>query len=486
LLIVPKCRHTLRRPIAPLVAALLACVSCAAIVAPDASARSTACSPTLEPQGKLVAGESLEIAGTACAPTGILLKRNNDWRLLARTRPDSSGHFSTKVKVRVHKGVKVIELKAVSSNNKISRRVRVVVSASGHGGSEVRPSIGSPGSGSSGSGSPGGRGDSSDFSAIADGTAAGRGNGNGVGKSEPKPKPTPTPEPTPTPSPEPTPTPETSGCPLAATSTQGAVPMTLPGCRLVSSDVSAESNPIPFWSEIACANSSRYSWGTSGGDPQPTATGAPQGNEDYRRTTLFDGDEVFGARCELGRNDSRYGHTTFYHQGEHLVTYFSERLPSNFPLSTNKWQTVMQMKQAQPSDGGGGAPILEMEARGNRWAVVDNWQELWSFPAQIGMWTRFAWDVYYSNNPTEGWLQVSVDLNGDGDFEDPGERSPVFHVATLKTEIEGPNGASDGLLAGQPIPSHLRMGIYHDPSISCPPPNGCSVEMDNVQVVAPE
>jgi hypothetical protein len=274
-------------------------------------------------------------------------------------------------------------------------------------------------------------------------------------------------------------------CPLTPTETIGALPMQIPACLLVASDTSAEADEEPFWGELACANSSRYEHITNGGDPRETAAAKPQDNTAFRQLTVLDGDEVYGERCELGENNNDGGPTVFYHGGEHLVTYFSERLPANFPLDTEAWQTVMQMKQAQPADNGGGAPILEMEARDGRWIVDADWHELWSAPARKETWTRFAWDVYYSKTRGQGWLQVSIDLNGDGDFEDPGERSPVFHVATLKTEIEGPNGASDGLVAGQPIPSHLRMGIYHDPVISCPAPKGCSVDVDNVQVFAP-
>jgi hypothetical protein len=29
------------------------------------------------------------------------------------------------------------------------------------------------------------------------------------------------------------------------------------------------------------------------------------------------------------------------------------------------------------------------------------------------------------------------------------------------------------------------MGIYHNPAIACPPPGGCSVNIDNVEVVGP-
>jgi hypothetical protein len=260
--------------------------------------------------------------------------------------------------------------------------------------------------------------------------------------------------------------------------------MSLLGCHLVASDTSADPDPLPFWGSIQCADDSRYSYVESGGDPHQSANGEPS-NGAYRRLTVDDGDDFYGERCELGLNDHNVGPTTFYHEGQHRVTYFSERLPANFPLGTNTWQTVMQMKQAQPSDDDGSGPQLEMQAMQNHWVVVDSWNTLWTFPAQTNKWTRFAWDVYYSQDPSKGWLQVSADLNGDGDFNDKGERSPLLHAATLRTEPEGPNGTSDGLAPGDPIPSHLRVGIYHDPEISCAPPVECSVEVDNVQVMEP-
>ncbi len=256
------------------------------------------------------------------------------------------------------------------------------------------------------------------------------------------------------------------------------------GCRLVASDTASESNPLSFWGSIQCASASRYAYEESGGDAHLTATGEEQENDAYRQLTLEDGDNFFGARCELGEN-SQTGPTAFYHEGQHRLTFFSERLPSNFPLSANSWQTVMQMKQAQPSHDDGSGPALEMEARDNRWVIVNEWHTIWEFPARRNQWTRFAFDVYYSNNPEKGWIQVSADLNGDGDFNDPGERSPRIHAATLQTEVAGPFNAADGLAAGEAIPSHLRMGIYHDPAISCAAPVECSIGIDNVQVLQP-
>jgi hypothetical protein len=283
---------------------------------------------------------------------------------------------------------------------------------------------------------------------------------------------------------EPSEPPTDPGCPLTATQSLAPIAMSLPGCQLVATDPSAAADPLPFWGSIECAEDSRYSYLESGGDPHATANGA-SGDSGYRRLAVRDGDDFYGERCELGLNDHESGPTTFYHEGQHRVTYYSERLPTNFPLSTSNWQTVMQMKQTQPSDDNCCGPQLEMEARQDHWIVVESWNSLWEFPARRNTWTRFAWDVYYSQDADKGWLQVSADLNGDGDFNDANERSPVLHAATLRTEPEGSNGTSDGLAPGDPIPSHLRVGIYHDPEISCAAPVECAVEVDNVQVMQP-
>jgi hypothetical protein len=84
-----------------------------------------------------------------------------------------------------------------------------------------------------------------------------------------------------------------------------------------------------------------------------------------------------------------------------------------------------------------------------------------------------------------GSVKVYTDLNGDGEFWDQGEESRRFELATQVAETAGPNGDTDGLIAGDAIPSHLRLGIYHASSISCPAPTGCAMEIDNVEVVGP-
>ena len=86
-----------------------------------------------------------------------------------------------------------------------------------------------------------------------------------------------------------------------------------------------------------------------------------------------------------------------------------------------------------------------------------------------------------TRDDTHGVRQIAVGTGGGEtlyDFNDANEQSPVIHTATLRAEVAG--GPSK-YAPGQSIPDHLRAGIYQDPSYNCP--GGCSVGVDNVQVV---
>jgi Polysaccharide lyase len=194
---------------------------------------------------------------------------------------------------------------------------------------------------------------------------------------------------------------------------------------------------------------------------------------------VVDGDDYYGERCELGNND-KDAPNTLYREGQRRVTFASIRLPFGTDPNSDLWRTVLQMKQTEPYHNPQAAPMFELEVRSGQWAVENNWTDLWHAPAQQNVWTRWAFDVTYSSNASTGSVKAYVDLNNDGDFADPGEQSPIFHAATLLAET---SGGSSPYAPGQSIPSHLRAGIYQDPAYSCP--SGCSVDIDNVQVLAP-
>jgi hypothetical protein len=264
------------------------------------------------------------------------------------------------------------------------------------------------------------------------------------------------------------PAPGTTGCDVT-----GLASLSLAGCASAFADSGDSPDPAAIWGKLDCATAGRH-----------RALGG------HRELTVIDGDDVWGERCELGRNDHRTGPTALFREGDRAVTFASFRLPASYPLEDGRWQVVMQMKQTQPSANGGGTPVISLEAKAGRWRLLQSTssgpsgdtRELWTAPAQRGTWTRFAFDVSYSQDPARGAIRAFADLNGDGDAADTAERSPEIRTYTLKRETEG-GSATDGIAPGESIPSHLRMGIYHHPDIPCPPPTGCAVELNDVQVL---
>jgi hypothetical protein len=127
------------------------------------------------------------------------------------------------------------------------------------------------------------------------------------------------------------------------------------GCSLLRSDTAKVVDPEPGrWGNIECADNSRQLRLAKGGDTQRRADGKKQGDSAYRRLTVIDGDDFYGERCELGRNERRYGVNrgsqtsgTFalYGEGEHMITFFSQRYPVTFPSDAPAWQVILQMKQ---------------------------------------------------------------------------------------------------------------------------------------------
>ena len=255
-------------------------------------------------------------------------------------------------------------------------------------------------------------------------------------------------------------------------------------------DTASEPDAAAIWGSIDCERSTRHRLLTTGGDAHLRGDREAQGNDAYRRLRLREGDDFHGERCELGRNDHRDSPVAVYREGDRLITYLSLRLPPGFQVDSRAWQVVMQMKQTQPAAAGGGPPRLALEVSDGMWRLTHHGPTatplqdgtVWSAPADVNVWTRFALEVVYSADPELGSVRLSADLNGDGDARDPGERSDLAKLQTLRRERAG--GAEDGIPPGAAIPSHLRVGLYQRPSITCPR-EGCFIDVDNVGIHEP-
>jgi hypothetical protein len=276
-----------------------------------------------------------------------------------------------------------------------------------------------------------------------------------------------------------------------------------PNCRLLRNDTSSDPQTKNLWGLPEACMPGQIGNPQSGGDPSTMATGDPQGNASYRTLTVFDGDNISGERCELSYNTwhqplaspSNWNGTFYdYTEGMRRATYLSYRFPENFQFNTNTWQNIFQMKQAGPADAGTNTPVIHFYAGtyGSSLTLAMTPQggsdtNIWSSaPLHHNIWTRIAVDAFYSQNPSLGWIKVYVDANGDGDFADSGEQSPVVHGQTLLRQLTSGCSSSPCLNVGDSIPDHLRAGIYHDSAISCPNPSpGCSDQIDNVQVLGP-
>jgi hypothetical protein len=251
-----------------------------------------------------------------------------------------------------------------------------------------------------------------------------------------------------------------------------SMPAQLPvALSTLRADPAENPNPLGLWNEVAAQNDSRH---------QQFSSGGPSGGS-FRRLTVHNGDNYWGERAELGYNSrlnglgAPWGTFFLYHEGQRRVTDFWMRLPSSFPVNANTWQVVMQMKQTGPIANNGGTPVLALEARQGKWVLVQAdtpgpggyTHEVWSTPATVGQWTHISLDVTYSPNPSQGKVQMTV-----GDVA-----SPTFTTFTQKYETAP---GSQGLSPGDAIPSHLRMGIYHDPALP-----GTHVDFADVRVSEP-
>ena len=127
------------------------------------------------------------------------------------------------------------------------------------------------------------------------------------------------------------------------------------------------------------------------------------------------------------------GTFALYREGQHRITFIVRALSKDASRrDAGVWQAVMQMKQTQPADNGGGGPVLELDIDRGSLRLINRWQQVWSTRAPVkNRWIRYALDVRYSPDAATGRLKLYVDRNGDGDALDRGEQSPRLRLPTM-------------------------------------------------------
>lgn len=247
---------------------------------------------------------------------------------------------------------------------------------------------------------------------------------------------------------------------------------TLAGALVPSVSRAAPPNPSLLWkadAESALASE----WASNSSLPVAASPAAPdptriaqdpfraQGAKSYR-FELRDGDDSFGERAELGQAmpTSTGFENRLFRAGEDRWISMQYYLPADWS-DEDTWQTVFQIK---PSTGGGGGPVIGMDAGRNRLMFYGN-SNVWgstdgnifdgagtlpgaSYPLTRSDWIKLTWHVVFSADPAVGSLEAFGDLaDGQG----------------MRTLVPRRQRATMKYLDGVMDPVHLRVGIYRDP-----------------------
>jgi len=217
------------------------------------------------------------------------------------------------------------------------------------------------------------------------------------------------------------------------------------------------------WAEYSTAPHCAVTSDTVTSDARVARVTAPvaQGQYSYG-FVVNDGDNCYGERAELGQAlPSRAGFTEshLFNPGNDRWISFQVYLGNDFPVGTGDWNVIAQWKQLvsssvvtipmlalQVHDGAfyleraPGAASADMHTVSTRLAT-----------ATTGRWVQMSLHIVFSADPTVGLVEVYGDPDGGG----MRQLMAVQHFSTLTVDA-----------AGNAVPSHSRIGIYRNPSIS--------------------
>ncbi len=137
---------------------------------------------------------------------------------------------------------------------------------------------------------------------------------------------------------------------------------------------------------------------------------------------LRDGDDPggYGERAELGEGNPTVPglEDRLFNEGEEHWIALPFMLGSDFPVNSNSWDVVMQVKQL----GSLGTPILSMDVeRGELILYNSNTNgdssgniPRWRGPVKLKQLNEILLHINFSQNPNVGWVELYGDLNGNG------------------------------------------------------------------------
>jgi len=258
-------------------------------------------------------------------------------------------------------------------------------------------------------------------------------------------------------------------------------------------DCNAE--PLNKWGELSgLVGGATQTWGTiSGGESYPQIDGRPASG--YERTlTQVDGAEE---RAELGHNSQASVYRTEpswtfwrFYEGETNRIGLSLLIPASggIPLNPGTWQIVTQFKQTGASNVSGDTPVLSLhldngkfsiwQSTNNRWSN-NNSASIYEFPFTVATNTRYRtiWDITFSQDSAIGSVELTI-LDGATAYY-----SGRLATYTLKAEVGPPpdysttTGGGTNQANGESVPSHMRVGAYHNPSVAAG-----AIKISNIQI----
>ena len=219
---------------------------------------------------------------------------------------------------------------------------------------------------------------------------------------------------------------------------------------------------MSLWGDIDAVSPTRH---------QRFVSGGPSGGR-FRRMTALDGDLNHGdsERAELGNSNDQLNSSgklkTFflYREGERRVTSYWMRLPTDFPINDMEhWAGRRHADEAVRAGNECGRRYAGDLTAGDRGQLDSRSspapRACRRRPATSGRRPRRSAPGTATSSSTPPYSSLTPRR---GSFRSRSAGSRARWTALLQHE-EGTQPGRPGLKVGDSIPSHLRLGIYHDP-----------------------